>query len=174
MVKITKSTPLKEILKLAPACKCDACSNGCKFGSGMLVPGDEKRLAEHLKISEEELKEKFLEETERFHTKMLRPKILRKSGMPHGQCIFYDEKEGCTVHEAKPLECKTSMGCKDYGEELSVWFMANHTLNSDDAESVRQYSQYIQSGGKVIEGAELKDIVPDKEKLAKILSYEIL
>ncbi|HLG24402.1 MAG TPA: YkgJ family cysteine cluster protein [Candidatus Nanoarchaeia archaeon] len=174
MIKITKQTPLKEILKLAPACKCVECSNGCKFGSGMLAKGDEKKLAEYLKISEDELKENFLEETERFHTKMLRPKILRGKNSPFGRCTFYDEKEGCKVHEAKPLECKTSMGCRDYGEELSIWFMLNNTVNENDAESVRQYSQYIKSGGKVIEGAKLEEIVPDKEKLSKILSYEIL
>ena len=105
---------------------------------------------------------------------MLRPKILRGKNSPFGRCTFYDEKEGCKVHEAKPLECKTSMGCRDYGEELSIWFMLNNTVNENDAESVRQYSQYIKSGGKVIEGAKLEEIVPDKEKLSKILSYEIL
>src|SRR3989338_2352408 len=99
---------------------------------------------------------------------------VRKKNSPYGKCIFYDENDGCTVHEAKPLECKTSMGCKDYGEELSIWFMLNNTINADDAESVRQYSQYIKSGGKVIDGANLDKIVPDKEKLNKILSYEIL
>ena len=52
--------------------------------------------------------------------------------------------------------------------------MVNHVDDSNDAESIRQYSQYIKSGGKVIPGAELGNLVPDKEKLKKILAYEIL
>lgn len=171
---IAKNTPLKEVLKLAQPCRCEACSHGCKYGSGLLANGDEERLASFLKISEKELKEKFLEEVERFNTKLLKPKLLRKGKAAYGQCIFYNDKKGCTVHEAKPLECKTSMGCKDYGEELSVWFMANNVINPDDPESVRQYAQYLKSGGKTIPGAELHDLVPDKERLKKILSYEML
>jgi len=72
------------------------------------------------------------------------------------------------------LECRTSINCKDYGEELAVWFMVNYAVDANDAESVRQYAQYLKSGGKIIPGAELHEIVPDKEKLRKILSYEIL
>lgn len=171
---IHKNTPLKKVLELAPSCRCEACSHGCKYGSGLLAKGDEKKLASFLKISEKELKEKFLEEVERFSTKLLRPKLIRKGKGQYGQCIFYDDKKGCTVHEAKPLECKTSIGCKSYGEELSVWFMLNHAVNPDDPESVRQYSQYLKSGGKLIKGASLQDLVPDKERLNKILEYEIL
>ena len=61
------------------------------------------------------------------------------------------------------------MGCKDYGETLSVWFMLNHFVNENDAESVRQFSTYLKSGGKTLESAKLEDLVPDKEKLRKIL-----
>ena len=171
---ISKNTSLKEVLKLAPACQCEACSHGCRYGSGLLAKGDEKKLASFLKISEKELKEKFLEEVERFNTKLFRPKLIRKGKEYYGQCVFYDDKKGCTVHDAKPLECKTSMGCKDYGEELSVWFMVNHAVNPDDPESVRQYAQYLKTGGKIIPGATLQDLVPDKDKLKKILNYEIL
>jgi hypothetical protein len=52
--------------------------------------------------------------------------------------------------------------------------MVNNVVDANDAESVRQYAQYIKSGGKTIPGAELGNLVPDKEKLRKILSYEIL
>ena len=105
--------------------------------------------------------------------KIFKPKLLREKGKVYGRCIFYSDDKGCIIHEVKPLECKTSMQCKDYGEELSVWFMVNHIVDPGDAESVRQYAQYIKSGGKVISGASLEKIIPDKEKLGKILSYEI-
>ena len=171
---ITKNTPLKEVLKLAAPCKCNACNHGCKFGSGSLAEDDAKKISAFLEISEEELKKGFLEEVELFNKKLLRPKLMREKGKTYGQCIFYDEQKGCTIHEAKPLECKTSINCKDYGEDLSIWFMVNHIVDQNDAESIRQFAQYIKSGGKLITGAELENLVPDKEKLRKILSYDIL
>ncbi len=171
---ITKSTTLKEVLKLAAPCQCDACNHGCKFGSGSLAQDDSKKIAGFLKISEDDLKKDFLEEIKLFNKKILRPRLLRKKGEVHGRCIFYDDKKGCTIHEVKPLECKTSIQCKDYGEDLSIWFMVNFIVDKNDPESIRQYDQYIKSGGKLISGAELEKLVPDKWRLRKILSYEIL
>ena len=72
------------------------------------------------------------------------------------------------------MECKISMACKPFGEQLSLWFMLDHFVNKDDAESLRQYAVYLKSGGKTLKGAELEVLVPDKKKLKKILSYEIL
>jgi len=161
-------------LKLAAPCKCNACNHGCKYGSGSLAGDDAKKIAKFLEISEEDLEKEFLEEVELFNKKLLRPKLIREKGKPYGQCIFYDEQKGCTIHEVKPLECKTSISCKDYGEDLSIWFMVNHVVDPNDAESIRQFEQYIKSGGKLIQGASLEELVPDKEKLRKILDYGIL
>ena len=171
-VKLAKNTPVKEVLKLSHPCKCEACTVGCRHGSGFLIDEDVPKIAKFLNVSEEVLKKEFLEEIEKFNTKRYRPKILRKN-KPYGKCIFFDEEIGCRIHEAKPLECKVSMGCKGYGEQLSLWFMLNHFVNNDDAESVRQYASYLKSGGKTLEGAQLKDLVPDKEKLRKILEFDI-
>ncbi|MBI1935390.1 YkgJ family cysteine cluster protein [Candidatus Woesearchaeota archaeon] len=171
---ITKNTPLKEVLNLAAPCRCESCNHGCRIGSGKLAAGDLKNIAKFLKITEEGLKQRYMEEIELFNKKLLKPRLLRKSGRNYGQCVFYDEKQGCTIHEVKPLECKTSIQCKDYGEELSVWFMVNFIIDANDPESVRQYAQYLKTGGKVITGAELENIVPNNERLRKILEYEIL
>ena len=171
---ISKNTPLKEVLQLASPCRCDACNHGCRLGSGKLAGDDLKHIAKFLNISEKELISNHLEEVELFNKKIFKPRLLRKDGKNYGQCVFYDETSGCTIHEVKPLECKTSIQCKDYGEELSIWFMVNHVLDAGDPESIRQYAQYLKSGGKTIKLAELKDIVPDQQKLNKILSYEIL
>ncbi len=171
---INKNTPLKEVLELAAPCRCDSCSHGCKYGSGKLAGDDSKHIAKFLNISEEELKNKYLEEIELFNKKILKPKLLREDSNKYGKCVFYDDKKGCTIHEVKPLECKTSIQCKDYGEDLSVWFMVNHVVDSNNPESVRQYSQYLKTGGKSIPDAELENLVPDSERLSKILNYEIL
>lgn len=171
---IHKNTPLKDVLKLAAPCQCNACSHGCKFGSGSLVGDDAKNIAKFLGIQENDLKKGFLEEIELFNKKLLRPKLIREKGKPYGRCVFFDDEKGCTVHEVKPLECKTSIQCRDYGEDLGVWFMVNHVVDANDAESIRQYAKYIRSGGKLIEGARIEQLVPDRKKLKKILSYEIL
>lgn len=170
---LTKNTPLKEVLKLAHPCKCNACEIGCKYGSGTLINEDISKIAEFLAVSEDVLKREFLEEIEKFNTKLLRPKLIRKNN-PYGKCIFFDEKIGCKIHEVKPLECKISMGCKPYGEQLSLWFALNHFVNKDEPESIRQFATYLKSGGKTLPGAKLEDFVSDKEKLNKILSFEIL
>lgn len=162
------------MLKLAAPCRCNACNHGCKYGSGSLAGDDANNIAAFLMISEEELKDKFLEEVELFNKKIFRPKLLRDKTKPYGRCIFYDDNKGCTIHEVKPLECKTSIQCKDYGEELSVWFMVNNIIDAENPESIRQYAQYIKSGGILVPGAKLEELVPDKEKLRKILNYEIL
>lgn len=172
-INLTKNTPLKEVLELAHQCECDACANGCKYGSGFLADEDIPNIAKHLGINEEVLKKEFLEEFEKFNTKKLRPKILRKNKQ-YGKCIFFDEKSRCKIHAAKPLECRISMGCKEYGEQLSIWFMLNNFVNESDAESIRQYAAYLKSGGKTLPGAELESLVPDKEKLRKILSFDTL
>lgn len=171
---IHKNTPLKEVLKLAAPCQCNACNHGCKFGSGSLAGDDAKNIARFLNIPEEDLKKHFLEEVELFNKKLSRPKLIRENNKPFGRCIFFDDEKGCTIHPVKPLECKTSIQCKDYGEELSIWFMVNHIVDAEDPESIRQFANYIKSGGKLIPGASLQDLVPDKEKLKKILNYEIL
>ena len=172
-INLTKNTPLKEVLELVHQCECGACANGCKYGSGFLADEDIALIAKHLGVTEEVLKKEFLEEVEKFNTKKLRPKILRKNKQ-YGKCIFFDEKSRCKIHDAKPLECKISMGCKPYGEQLSLWFMLNHFVDESDAESIRQYAAYLKSGGKTLAGAELETLIPDKEKLRKILSFEIL
>ncbi len=168
-IKITAKTPLKKILELGNVCNRN--NNCCKHGSGFLVGDDLKNIAKFLKISEEELKGKFLDEKEMFNKRLLRPKA-KKSDKPYGECIFFEEK-GCSIHEVKPLQCRTG-SCSEYGEELSAWFLLNYILDKDDPESIRQYALYVKSGGKIIPGGKLEEIVPDKEKLKKILNYEVL
>ncbi len=171
--KITKNTPLKEVLELTHPCKCEACTTGCKYGSGFLIDEQIPAIAKHLGITEDVLKKEFLEEFEKFNTKKFRPKILRKNKQ-YGKCVFFDKEIGCKIHEVKPLECKVAMGCKPYGEQLSLWFTLNHFVNKNDAESIRQFATYLKSGGKTLQGATLQELVPDKEKLKKILSFQIL
>ncbi|MBS3107008.1 YkgJ family cysteine cluster protein [Candidatus Woesearchaeota archaeon] len=168
---ISKSASLPEILQLAPPCSCEDCGHGCTMGSGFLAEGDKEKLAAFLGISVQSLEKEYLEETYLFNKKVWKPKLLRE-GKPYGKCVFYEN--GCKVHPSKPLQCKVAMGCKEYGEELQLWFMLNHLIDKEDPESVRQFAQYLKAGGKTLPGGELNDLVPDKKQLREILSYERL
>lgn len=165
---IAKNTKLSDVLKIGE--KCDKCGHCCRHGAGALFGDDIKSIAKFLGITEDELREKHLEEIEKFNTKLHRPKT-KKNSKPYGVCVFYNN--GCTIQPVKPLECRTG-NCSEHGEQLSLWFMLNHFVNPNDPESVRQYATYLKSGGKTLPGGELEEIVPDKKKLRKILSYEVL
>jgi len=160
-LEIKKDTPLEDIKKLGHPCSCKACTVGCKHGSGVFSDEQLPKIAKFLKVDEKKLKEKYLEEIEKFNTKKFRPKINRKDNLPYGKCAFFDEKKGCTIHQAKPLECEIAMGCKDYGEEISIWFMLNQFVNNEDKISMKEYESYIKTGGKVIPGASLEEIKND-------------
>lgn len=167
---ITKSTPLAKALTLAEGCR--RCGHCCKYGSGFLVDDDIKKIAEFLKLKEEELKTNCLEQVTLFNTTLYRPLRIRK-GKAFGTCIFFNSEKGCIIHPVKPLQCRVS-SCNEYGEELSVWFRLNYLVNPNDAESIRQWGVYLASGGKNIPGGELNQLVPNPEKLKKILCYEVL
>ena len=107
-----------------------------------------------------------------FNKTFFKPKLLKKD-KPYGKCVFFDGNK-CTIHPVKPLQCKTSINCKEYGEKLAKWFMLNHIIDVDDPESVRQYASYLKTGGKKLPGASLEELVPDKDRLKKILNFEIL
>ncbi|MBW2984994.1 YkgJ family cysteine cluster protein [Candidatus Woesearchaeota archaeon] len=167
---ITKKTKLKKVLELGK--KCKKCGHCCSHGSGALADDDLKKIAGFLKTTEEELKKTCLEEVEKFNTKRLRP-VTVKTTKPYGRCAFFNKEKGCVIHPVKPLECKIG-NCSKHGEDLSLWFMLNYFVNPDDPESVRQYASYLIRGGKTLKGGKLKEIVPDKKQLRKILEYKIL
>ena len=149
-MQLTKNTTLREVFKLVHPCRCVKCENGCNYGSGFLIGDDLNKIAQFLGITEKEAKEKYFEEVEQFNAKLIRPKLGRKENRPYGKCVFFDEKTGCKIHEVKPLQCKIAMPCKDYGEDLMLWFMHKYMINPKDTESVRQYGIYLKSGGKTL------------------------
>ena len=170
-IKITIKTKTHTLIKLAPPCSCNGCSNGCNYSGGILADNDIEPLAKFLNISVEELKKKHLDEIERYNTKKYRTKF-KKNDKGFGRCNFY-KNNVCTIHPAKPLQCKVATSCKEHGQDAIVWFHLNHFVNKNDPESIRQWAQYLKFN-KTIPGGELKDLVKNKDKLKKILSYEIL
>lgn len=167
---ITKSTSVDKILRLGV--DCSRCGHCCRYGSGFLVPEDIPRIAKKFKLTKEELIKNCLEPVAKFNTTLHRP-VTVKNGKKYGTCIFFNTQLGCTIHDVKPLHCKIS-SCNEYGEEISVWFHLNYFVNPNDPQSIREWKLYLDSGGKNIPGGTLQELVPNKEKLRKILSYEVL
>jgi len=167
-MKITKSTPLETVLKIGE--NCNQCGKCCSFGSGFVLESEITKIASFLGIPKDKFVRDFLEETEIFHTKVFKFKSDKKGGKPYGPCMFLDDKK-CKIHAVKPLHCRIG-NCGEQGDDLHVWFMVNYLLNIYDPESVRQYDSYVKTDGKVLEGAKLEEVFPDKEMLGKILRYE--
>lgn len=169
---ISRSTPEKIVIELGKIdCRSKKCVHCCKYGSGFLADGEEERIARFLKITKEGLINKYLEEGEKFNTKRLKPKLLKEKSKPYGKCIFLDENKGCTIHEVKPMQCRIG-SCSHHSSDLQKWFDLKFFINPKDAESVRQYALWLEFN-EPLPGASLQELVPDKERLRKILSYEI-
>jgi Fe-S-cluster containining protein len=169
-VTISIDTPLSEILELGKA--CDRSGHCCSYGSGFVLIEEVPKLAKQMKMKDEDFIKKYLDEMTSFNTKHFKFKQDRKDGKPYGPCIFLDEKKLCKIHKFKPLHCRVG-NCSIHGEELSIWFALNHFVNRDDPESIRQWAIYLKTH-KTIKGGELKDLVPDKNHLDRMLKYELL
>ena len=157
---INRNTKAEELIEMAPSCRCSKCSNGCKFGSGFLFEEDAKKIAQYIGLSLESFRKEYLEEFESFNTKAFRFKLVRKNNMPYGKCIFF--RDGiCSIHDVKPLHCKISTGCKPHGKDVSLWFMLNYFVNPYDKESVKEYEQYLKTGGETLENSSIKEIMEE-------------
>jgi Fe-S-cluster containining protein len=106
-----------------------------------------------------------------FNKNVLKPKSLENQGKPYGPCVFLDPEQGCKIHRVKPLHCRLYT-CKPYGFDLTQWFYLNYLVDPSDPASVREYAEFLKFN-EPIPGGSLEELVPDKEKLAKMLSYEI-
>ncbi len=166
---IQKNTHKHNLIGMSECKKCGKC---CQFDSGHLVEDDVKKISSHLRMTQENFTKKYLDESEKFNTKAFKPKLVKERTMPYGRCIFLKDNL-CSIHSVKPLHCKIGSPCMQHGEAASVWFTINYFVNKDDPESIRQWATYLKTH-PTIPGGTLKDLVPDGEKLKKILSYEIL
>jgi len=165
---VTRATPLKVVEDLADTpCRSYKCTKCCEYGSGAATKDDLAQIAQHLKMNESEMIAKYFEPITKYNTTLYRPKLLAH---PYGPCTFLG-KDGCTIQSVKPTGCKLATW-NHHGEQLSEWFDLNFFVNPDDAESVRQWATKLKFTA-TIPGGELKELVPDKEKLRKILAHEL-
>lgn len=166
-VEITKSTSLNVIEELADTpCKKYNCTKCCEYGTGSATNEDLTQIAKHLGMSESETIAKHFEPITKYNTTLYRPKMLAK---PYGPCVFLG-KEGCTIHEVKPTGCRLA-SWNQHGEKLNEWFDLNYFVKPQDSESIRQWAQKLKFRS-TIPGGQLHELVPDREKLKKILAHQ--
>jgi Fe-S-cluster containining protein len=112
-------------------CSCKECISACLNDPGRLVPGDIPKLSRHLKVPESDLENEYLirvpvrsngqtvyalapvkKKGRRFIAKpgSIAPDYYAEE---KGRCIFLDDTNRCSVHEAKPFECGAYMGCRN-------------------------------------------------------------
>ena len=111
------------------SCTCPKCISACLNDPGRLVPEDLQKLAAELGMTEADVIATYLVKiplTPGEHMYALAPakrkgkRLLAEPGtvvpdyyaIEPGACIFFDGKGSCTVHAAKPFECKAYLGCK--------------------------------------------------------------
>ncbi|MBI4151272.1 YkgJ family cysteine cluster protein [Candidatus Woesearchaeota archaeon] len=165
---VTASTPLQVIEHLADTpCQKHNCTKCCETGTGTALESDLPHIADTLNVPLNEVKDKYFEPVTRFHTTHWKPKMVSK---PYGACVFLG-KEGCSIHSVRPTGCRLA-SWNHHGEKLNDWFDLNYFVNKNDAQSVREWAMKLKFS-KTIPGGELEALVPDKEKLRKILSHEI-
>ncbi len=174
LTKISRQTPLRQVLELGKPAECskhEKCRACCAFGTGFVITEDIKRISDSLKLTEEEFKKQHLQETKLFGNNIYKIKTINKDNKQYGRCSFFDEENGCKIHEVKPLHCRIAY-CNENGEALHQWFMLNYIVDKNNPDSIREWDYYVKTtDADVIAGGKPEDIVPDKEELKKMLSY---
>jgi len=169
MIHITKRTPLKKVLEFGFECERDG--KCCEFGGGFIIKDDIPRISSYIGMTENQFKAKYLDPIVRFNTPGFKLKA-RKTDKHYGPCIFLNNNKQCSIQKVKPLHCRIE-SCAEHGEAISHWFTLNYHVNQSDPESIRQWAVFLKNHD-TIPGGELHELVPDEERLKKILSYEIL
>lgn len=164
---ITKQTTRDELLKRKE--NDPKRGRGCQFGSGFILPEEIPKLAKANGLSEEEWKEKYLEEVMVFHTKAFMLKTI-KGDKPYGPCIFLKDDGECNIHKTKPLYCTITNG--EQPEEVIQWFQLTEYVNPGDPSSLREWHAYCKDI-KVIPGGKPEEIV-GKERMKEILEFKDL
>jgi Fe-S-cluster containining protein len=83
---------------LAFACtRCGACCTGAP-GYVWVIPEEIARLAEHRGEEVDDFSRKFVRRVGNRFSLIERP---------GGDCIFWDKQAGCTVYDARPVQCRT-------------------------------------------------------------------
>lgn len=98
-------------------CSCNDCISACKAKPGWFLPEEIKPAADLLGLTEKEFFEKYLS-VDYYHLEKSFLFVLSPATSnsvpgeefpfePGGRCTFLTEDEKCSIHSAKPYECKS-------------------------------------------------------------------
>ncbi len=94
--------------------ECTACGKCCRRpGIVVLTPDDILRISDHLDMTLHDFCTRFLTHDEEDDLWYVHVK-------PGGGCVFLKE-ERCSIHEVKPVQCKTYPFWPELLEEQAVW-----------------------------------------------------
>lgn len=170
-LQITRTSKAHEVELLA-TCDPQGCgkfAHCCKYESAILNEEEIPKIARYLTISVEACKQKYLEQCTRFHTTVWKARMEKRNGEARGPCVFL-QNNSCSIHAVKPLFCRVG-SCNAFGERFLQWYWLNHCVQKEDAESVREWAHYLLAH-KAIAGGSLEEMIPDKERLQRILTCE--
>jgi Fe-S-cluster containining protein len=90
-------------------CACEQCVGCCKRQPGPLIPGDLERIAALRGESVEEAKANFWASPGALVKHLSTGKVQRIGTITpryrKGRCVFLDEHDRCSIHEAAPFGC---------------------------------------------------------------------
>lgn len=112
------------------SCTCNECIKACRNRPGWFKPGEAEKVAGYLKISLQELFNKYLQvdywvgDGKKHPSDILNlsPGIVEEmhckvvTWFPRGTCVFLKE-DRCSIHPVKPFECKMTVCCNDNEHE---------------------------------------------------------
>ena len=102
--------------------KC--CTSRGTYGYVYLTLGDQKRFAQHFKMTRPDFLKKYCGKKDG-HVFLLDPREMGLTGHPEGDCIFLENKNRCGVYEARPEHCRTwpfwpeNMNPKTWNKEVA-------------------------------------------------------
>jgi hypothetical protein len=171
-IDITKYTPKERVLSMnknpqrpGEVCKMSAC----------LIHDDEvEEIANKLDLTKDQLTKNLLDKIHVYGKIIHKPKLEKKDGKEHlpiGTCVFFNESK-CKLEDKMPLHCKLSTA-DSHGHKLHLWYMLNHVIDKSNPDAIREWNVYLKTH-PTIPGGELHELVPEKTKLEKILSYDHL
>lgn len=114
-------------MKVDQACVCHQCISACKNQPGWFAYGEAEKTAEFLGVSFEEFKKQIiLDSCDNWKIDdaayvwaprkvgVDRPEDETRSWLSQrtpGRCVFLTEDERCSIHAAKPFECRYTLVC---------------------------------------------------------------
>lgn len=144
---------------------CQQCGQCCSGEGGIVISNqDLKRLAQGLGLNEQECATQFL-------TQSGRQRVLKTSGK--GQCIFFDQDQGCLVHSYKPDICRAWPFFRGNLIDKQSWLLAQEYCpginpHLDHKQFVNQGLDYIHEHGLIKKDPDQANSLVNEHELKRL------